>query len=175
MAASPFSFPFPFLEALHFAVQIALVARVILRSHREPASRIAWVVVITVLPVVGILAYLLFGEVNIGRRRVARVRAALGRLPAPSAVSRPEADGEAAVPERYRHLFRVGKSISGFTAVGGNRAHLMPDSNATIDAMVADIDAARFHVHLLFYIWLTDRNGCKMVEALKRAAARGVA
>lgn len=26
----------------------------------------------------------------------------------------------------------------------------------------------------MFYIWLTDNNGCKIVEALKRAAARGV-
>ena len=25
-----------------------------------------------------------------------------------------------------------------------------------------------------FYIWLTDNNGCKMVEALHRAAGRGV-
>jgi cardiolipin synthase len=40
--------------------------------------------------------------------------------------------------------------------------------------MVADIDAANDHVHLLFYIWLTDTNGCKIVEALKRAAGRGV-
>ena len=40
--------------------------------------------------------------------------------------------------------------------------------------MVADIDAATDHVHLLFYIWLPDHNGCKMVDALKRAAARGV-
>ena len=30
------------------------------------------------------------------------------------------------------------------------------------------------HVHLLFYIWLGDNNGLKVVEALKRAAARGV-
>ena len=29
-------------------------------------------------------------------------------------------------------------------------------------------------MHLLFYIWLPDNNGCKVVEALKRAAARGV-
>jgi len=39
---------------------------------------------------------------------------------------------------------------------------------------VADIDAATDHVHLLFYIWLPDNNGCKVVEALKRAAARGI-
>ncbi len=50
----------------------------------------------------------------------------------------------------------------------------MQDSNATIDSMVADIDAAKDHVHLLFYIWLPDNNGRKVVEALKRAAARGV-
>ena len=41
--------------------------------------------------------------------------------------------------------------------------------------MVADIDGPQDHVHLLFYIWLADSSGLKMVEALKRAAARGVA
>ena len=50
----------------------------------------------------------------------------------------------------------------------------MADSNAGIDAIVADIDAATDHVHLLFYIWLPDNNGLKVVEALKRAARRGV-
>jgi cardiolipin synthase len=40
--------------------------------------------------------------------------------------------------------------------------------------MVADIDAAQDHVHVLFYIWLPDNNGCKVAGALKRAAARGV-
>jgi cardiolipin synthase len=81
---------------------------------------------------------------------------------------------QADVPQRYAHLFRVGHSISGFESVGGNGGRLLPDSNATIDTMVADIDAAQDHVHLLFYIWLPDHNGCKVVEALKRAAARGV-
>ena len=40
--------------------------------------------------------------------------------------------------------------------------------------MVADMDAAEDHIHLTFYIWLADNNGLKVVEALKRAAARGV-
>ena len=78
------------------------------------------------------------------------------------------------IPEHYRHLFKTGKSINGFDAMGGNSGRLMADSNAAIDSMVADIDAATNHVHLAFYIWLTDNNGMKMVEALKRAAARGV-
>ena len=58
-------------------VHLAVIARVILRPHREPASRIAWLVVIIVLPVIGILTYILFGETNIGRRRVSRLCAVL--------------------------------------------------------------------------------------------------
>ena len=50
----------------------------------------------------------------------------------------------------------------------------MTDSNSTIDAMVADIDAATDHVHVMFYIWLPDNNGGKMALALARAVARGV-
>jgi len=59
--------------------------------------------------------------------------------------------------------------------VGGNRARLLSDSNAAIESMITDIDAATDHVHLTFYIWLPDNNGLKMVEALKRAASRKVA
>jgi cardiolipin synthase len=156
-------------------LELVVIARILLRPHRDPASRIAWVVVVGVLPVLGMLGYLLLGEVNIGRRRVARLHAILERMPAFPSRRVPDAvDTLEAIPGRYRHLFDLGRSISGFDPIGGNAAHLLPDSNATIDAMVADIDAAKDHVHLLFYIWLPDRNGCKVVEALKRAASRGV-
>ncbi len=163
------------LLALHLSLQAGLIARVLLRPHRDPASRIAWVVVMAALPVVGIVAYLLLGEVNIGRRRIERMRVTLAGLPDPvAAPGMDQAIALARPPERMAHLFSVGRSISGFAPVGGNRAHLLPDSDATIAAMVADIDAARETVHLLFYIWLPDDNGCKVVAALKRAAARGV-
>ena len=59
---------------LHVAIQVSLCVRVLLRPHRQPASRIAWIVVITSAPVIGIVAYLLLGEVNIGRKRIQRMR-----------------------------------------------------------------------------------------------------
>ncbi|MCA9021879.1 MAG: PLDc N-terminal domain-containing protein, partial [Planctomycetaceae bacterium] len=163
------------LVETHILIEILLIMRVILRPHREPTSRLAWIVVIVTVPVVGILAYLFFGEVNIGRRRIARMRHVVASLPPlPANADETVTPETVKVPECYDHLFRVGQSISGFPAAEGNTATLLPDSNATIDAMVADIDAAQDHVHLLFYIWLADNNGCKIVEALKRAAARGV-
>jgi cardiolipin synthase len=160
---------------LLYMVHLAFAAQAVLRPHREPASRVAWVVVIMVLPIVGIVAYVLLGDTSIGRRRAARVREALGQLPDPTGA--PGADAAAfrpEVPDRYAPLFRVGHSVNGLEPVGGNRARLLPDSNAAIESLVADIDAAKQHVHLTFYIWLPDNNGLKVVEALKRAAARKV-
>lgn len=160
---------------LSFLIHAGFIARVLLRPHRDPASRMAWILVIVLLPYVGILAYILLGETNIGRKRIARMRKVMEALPGVQQI--PGYDDPAATPElhdRHKGLFEVGKSISGFNPVGGNQAQLMADSNASIDAMVADIDAATDHVHLIFYIWMPDNNGHKMVEALKRAVFRGV-
>ena len=164
---------FALLEtSLFWLLNLGFMARAILRPHRNPASRFAWVVVMAVLPVLGIVAYLLLGETNIGRRRVNKMKTVLAQLPVMPA---PESAPLPHIPEAYLHLFHVGHSVNGFYPVGGNQARLMADSNSTIDSMVADIDAATEHVHLMFYIWLPDNNGLKVVEALKRAAARKVA
>lgn len=163
------------LIAFHILIQVGLTARILLRQHRNPASRIAWIVVVLALPIVGIVAYLLLGETNIGARRAERLRCILAAMPKVSQTPGWDAPMlRAEVPEFYRPLFNVGFSISGFEPVGGNQARLMADSDATIDAMVADIEAARDHVHVLFYIWLPDNNGARVAEALKRAANRGV-
>jgi cardiolipin synthase len=119
------------------------------------------------------VAYLLLGETSIGRARAARLRAVFASLPDPS---RPPGEAPAPdIPSAHEPLFRVGQSISGYAPCGGNRAAVLPDSAAAIAALVADIEAAQDHVHLLFYIWLPDASGTAVAEALCRAARRGVA
>ena len=129
--------------AIVLLLEAVTLARILLRPHRDPASRIAWLMVVTLFPLVGIFAYLLLGEVSIGGRRVARLRAVVAALPpVPGADARAAPGFAAHVPESYRHLFQLGHSISGFAPVAGNSGRLLADSNATIDALVADIDAA---------------------------------
>ena len=160
---------------VHSLIVIGVIVRVMIRPHRDPASRIAWVAVIGTVPVLGVLAYLLLGETSIGSRRKARMKRVIAGLPPLSvAAGDSQKNLEVEIPTHYQHLFATGKSISGGDVLGGNSGRLMQDSNSAIDAMVADIDAATDHVHLTFYIWLADHNGLKMVEALKRAARRGV-
>ena len=108
---------------IYLLVHLAFVARSILRPHRQPASRVAWVVVILVVPIGGIAAYILLGETNIGRRRVARRRNVQARLPDPAiAPGTNDAHLQPKIPDRHAPLFRVGQAVNGFEAIGGNQA-----------------------------------------------------
>ncbi|PKB24863.1 cardiolipin synthase [Novosphingobium kunmingense] len=152
--------------------EVAMVLRAMLRPLREPTSRIAWVITILVLPVVGIVAYLLLGEARISAKRRDRF-AAVDRL-----LPRPDGDPEAAHlvgAGAHAAPFARGRAVNGLPPTLFNSATLFADSNTAIDAMIADIDAAETTVHLCFYIWLADTNGIKMRDALIRASRRGIA
>ncbi|MFZ1387835.1 MAG: cardiolipin synthase [Thiolinea sp.] len=155
--------------ALLFTAELLTSIRVLLYPQRQPATRVAWLVLIHMLPLLGMLIYLLFGEIYIGRRRAKQYRRSQSQLPAKA-----NWNMSLALPGNYLPLFKLGYSISGFLPVAGNRALLPADSNAVIDQLVADIAAAQQHVHIVFYIWLPDHNGGKIVSALQAAAARGV-
>lgn len=160
---------------LFVAIHLAYIVRAIVRPHREPASRVAWVVVIVIIPAVGILAYILLGETNIGRRQVERMNKVVDGMS--DVANTPGLNADCFQPDfpgRYEPLFKIGHSVNGFYPLGGNHAHLLKDSNSAIESMVKDIDEAKEHVNLTFYIWLADNNGLKVVEALKRAASRKV-
>ena len=56
------------LWVLFALAQGFIIVRILLRPNRQPASRIAWIAVVTAVPVFGIFGYLFLGETNIGRR-----------------------------------------------------------------------------------------------------------
>ena len=155
------------LEAI---AQVVVLGRAILRPHREPASRLAWAVVIVVAPIVGLVAYLLLGETRISTARRKKGRDIDSKLPRPGSDA---SNGNVPTESVYRAPFALARSVDGLGPTPGNAATLAFDSNAAIDAMVDDIDAARSHVHVCAYIWLADHNGCKVKDALIRAAKRG--
>lgn len=163
------------ITTLHIMAQVATIIRVQLRPNREAASRVAWTVAILALPFLGFLAYLLLGETSIGKKRILQMRDVIKNMPTPADISSHNAAVfKKDIPDKYTHLFQVGKTVNGFDPVSGNHAYLTENSNAAIDSIVMDIDRAQEHVHLLFYIWLADNNGLKISAALKRASERGV-
>jgi cardiolipin synthase len=77
---------------------------------------------------VGIFAYLMLGETNVGRRNQKAMQRVKGGALHQQTVHEDLASEPLNVPASYAHLFRVGHSISDFPAVAGNTAQLMADS-----------------------------------------------
>lgn len=170
-----------------FALHLLVMARAITRPGRAPESRVAWVAMIGFLPVAGMLAYLLLGETSIGRRRLQRLRQVEAALPLPSVSPAPTVavEDDRASAAATASLFALAGSINGFSATTGNQVQLlgdpaassdapMADCKAAIEALVRDIDSARQHVHVCFYIWLDDVHGGRVADAVCAAAKRGV-
>lgn len=151
-------------------LHLAVMARAILLEGRDAYARAAWLLLLIALPVVGVILYLLFGETWISngfRERGRRVCEDL--LPfAPRPARHADTVGLTG------NAFRTFEAASRWPTSIGNTARLAPDSDTAIAMLVEDIDAAKQSVHLSFYIWLGDENGTKVVEAVCRAARRGV-
>jgi cardiolipin synthase len=154
------------LGALHLAV----IVRAILLEGRDAYARAAWLLLLIALPGIGTVLYLLFGEPWISTAFKQRARAAYTTLLpyaplAPTPMLSPAMEG----------AFRTCEATSRWPVATGNTAQVASGADAAITAIVADIDAATRTVHLSFYIWLGDNNGTKVVDAVCRAARRGVA
>jgi len=61
-------------EMAVFVADAATIVRALLRPHREPASRLAWIIAVLALPIVGVILYLFLGEARISGSRRARGR-----------------------------------------------------------------------------------------------------
>lgn len=162
------------LAAAALALQAVFVVAVLLRPRVRQQSSMAWILVIVVLPVVGIVLYLIVGEVRTGSRRRRRHRTIQTIIRAELHRAWRDASGSAMIPWDQEAVARLARLGSDTQPHGGNRLTLLGGGHDFIDALTNDIDRATSHVHLLFYIYLDDGAGRAVADALIRAEARGV-
>src|SRR5262249_25721780 len=136
---------------------IRLVMLVVVPFRRTPAAAKGWLLLIMFEPWIGLLIYLLIGRAMLNRRQ----RRLLAQLPQAMA----KATSRLA---NHPHIFHpeIGPTLSQAVTLaenlgqspilGGNAVELLVDYDQTIARIIADIDQAKNHVHLLFYIFADD-------------------
>ena len=142
-------------------------------SRSAPAAARSWLLLVFFVPLLGLPLYLLVGQPWLSaqrRRRQGQVSETIraGQLPQRALRWEPPATGPAA------EAAPLVEKLGDFMPVRGNAVELLDDYDASIAALIADIDAARVRVHLLYYLMFDDAVGQAVADALVRAAARGV-
>lgn len=159
---------------LEWVIRVILIP-VIIRKHR-PSEAIAWLAITLFQPIPGAFVYILLGRQLLGRRRIKAYAHAISLVETTQHAEtlRPHIPPQEQIDTQYRDLFRLAHRVGQTTALAGNDGIVIQQTLDVIDRLVEDIDGARHHVHLLYYIFLPDKTGRHVGEALKRAASRGV-
>lgn len=161
----------PLFATLHYGLALAVAVRVVLKPGMAASARLAWILVIELLPFVGILGWVLFGEVRmrrIDRQRAADVRQAIAErwVQSPYIVHD--------LPEPAHAVMAQAATTGGLRPVRGNRLRLLPEDDEAMEQVARAIDAAQHSVDVLYYIWLDDDSGRRIASACADAARRGV-
>jgi cardiolipin synthase len=143
--------------------------------RRSPSAARMWLMLIFLFPWPGLVIYAVFGRPRLPQRRVELlakvsdlIREARGRWEEHTTQLSDELRPE------LRQAVTLAVNLGDFGICGSNHFDLLDDSGGMMDRLVADIEAAQRHVHLLYYIFADDPAGRRVSEALGRAARRGV-
>ena len=163
-----------FVVIATIGVQLLFAVFVLLRPHTRQTSSLAWIIIIMILPGLGILLYLVLGEVRTGSKRRQRARSIQQNIRSVLARAWMKSPAPGEVRQAFEPVARLASEASDSSPRGGNRLELLADARHFVEALVGDIEDAKDHVHLLYYIYLDDASGRAVAEALIRAATRGV-
>jgi len=159
--------------ALALEVAILVAAAVYISTNRRPPAAIAWILAIMLLPIIGVLLFLVLGTQKLPRRRREAqafvTERMLERVPNLDVVGHRDE-----WPEWLASTARLTANLGALPMVGGNAIELLPDYEGSFAAMAAAIDEATEYVHVEFYILVVDETTQPVFDALVRATERGV-
>ena len=146
--------------------------------RRPPASvAFAWLFLVAIFPLGGALIYLLIGEQRIGRQQTARIQQLREEF---SKVSQHAISKGLVDVDWSRHsseafaINSIGRNIIGTNTLQGSRYQLFSDTQEILQQITVDVDSAQASVLMEFYIWNEGGNADQVLEAVIRAAQRGV-
>ena len=144
---------------------------VIIFENRNPVKTIAWCMVLTFMPVLGLLLYIVFGMDNRQRRQIKDED--LRRLKAITE-TRQRDNIASETPVQYEKLACMLRNMNQAYPLEGNNVEIMTDFRTMSDRLVADIESARHHINMLFFKFEDDAAGRRIADALIRKAEEGV-
>ena len=159
-------------------VVLLLAALAVVPRGRRPSSALAWILLVLVLPLAGVLLFAVIGSPKLPRARRAKQRSMNVRI---SERVREAGAGELTrlghglpAPPWLASVASLNQALGAMPLLGGNDAHLLTGFDQQLDALVREVERARRYVHVEFYILSFDRTTAPFFAALGDAVARGV-
>lgn len=162
--------------AAHLLLTVGIAVRVIMQRPSTGVA-LAWLVLVAMVPFAGAAIYLMIGDRRLSPRRTQRMQAVqtnyrhIWDMAIKEGVTDIDWSRHSAAA---RGMDRLGRNSAGSPTVRGSSLELVSDPQTTFRRMAEDVDRATTSLLMEFYIWNAGGAADDVLEAVIRAAGRGV-
>lgn len=148
-------------------------------ERKDPSATWAWILVLFFLPLVGFILYLLFGR-KLRKKHLFRWEGkneiGIEKLIdyQKKAIKNNEYDYRIANAENYKELIYMNLTTNNAVLTQDNHIDIFSDGAKKFENLLRDLDTARHHIHIQYYIFRLDSLGTRILETLIRKAKQGV-
>ena len=167
-----------FLNILYYSftaiyAYIAIIIIItILMENRNPVKSLAWIMIMLLLPIVGIIFFIFFGQ-NYRKKKI--IQNKLKYLPLTSdCIYDIDNINSEDMPKRFQKLAKMLHTNGGSQLFNGGKIDVLTTGTDTFDALFNDLMNAKEHIHIEFYIIENDEVGNKLCEILSQKAKEGI-
>ncbi|MEH7383379.1 cardiolipin synthase [Bacillus sp. JJ1533] len=167
------------LIGLAFVLNIFIAIIITFRERRDAVSSWAWLLVLVFMPLIGYLLYILFGQ-NLSRsnlfqwedqKKIGIHKMLTTQL---SEVRSNEFKFRNQGTKKGKSLIYMNLINNDAVLTEDNSVKLLTDGIGKFNSLLKDIEGAKDHIHLQYYIFKKDHFGRKLIELLTKKAQEGV-
>ncbi|MEK4387596.1 cardiolipin synthase [Solibacillus sp. FSL W7-1464] len=167
------------LVPLIMFINVLFALTVIFLERKKPSSTWAWLLVLFFLPFVGFFLYLLLGRQLRkkhlfrwdGRKDIGIEQLINYQI---EAIENNELELRAEHIKSYNHLIYMNLKTNNAVLTQDNDVKIFDDGSDKFEALINDIQHAKNHIHIQYYIFKLDNLGQRIVNALIKKAKQGV-
>ena len=165
-----------FLQLISF-LQVVLIWRAILLENRDPVKTVAWFFILSLLPGLGFILYVVFGQ-KTQKLLFQNKHAPDNQLAKMVRLQQSNSDSGDIVPQLNTDLEQKLASLllnSGFAPMTiHNQVEILLNGDEKFQALFKALEGATHHIHLSYYIFKDDEIGEDVLKILARKVTEGV-
>lgn len=163
------------ISLLVYWILTAGVTLRILTKRRAIGVSISWLLVIYVLPIAGIICYLSFGELNLGRERALRSKQMFIPYYQWFKHLHTLRQYQPRMLSQYsEYISKLCENRLGIPALSDNQMQLLQSPEQILQSLINDITQATSFINMEFYIWNPGGLADNLAESLIISAKKGV-
>lgn len=162
-----------------YGITMMVIVILVMLENRSPLKAISWILVLLLLPGVGIVFYVFFGQ-NLRKQKII-ARKGLKNHDLLSSIAHAQNHklalgnmDETHDTKDCKKLIQLFLNNSSSILTIGNKVDILNNGNETFKAIINALKNAKKFIHLQYYIFADDKLGNQVVEILKERAANGV-